>query len=62
MEFKKCLMERRSVNFFDPAKPVSDEELKMGGVGPSMIRLSVGLESMEDLLWDLDQALHAASI
>jgi nitroreductase len=28
MEFKKCLRERRSVNFFDPAKPVSDEELK----------------------------------
>jgi O-acetylhomoserine (thiol)-lyase len=30
-------------------------------VPPEMIRLSVGLETLEDLLWDLDQALHATS-
>jgi O-acetylhomoserine (thiol)-lyase len=30
-----------------------------GGVAPELIRLSVGLETLEDLLWDLDQALHA---
>jgi len=31
------------------------------GVGPEMIRLSVGLENVEDLIWDLDQAFHALS-
>ncbi|NPV92806.1 MAG: O-acetylhomoserine aminocarboxypropyltransferase/cysteine synthase [Firmicutes bacterium] len=39
---------------------LSDEELRAGGVSPEMIRLSIGLETKEDLLWDLDQALHAA--
>jgi O-acetylhomoserine (thiol)-lyase len=38
---------------------LSDEELKQAGVNPSTIRLSIGLESLEDLLWDLDQALSA---
>jgi O-acetylhomoserine (thiol)-lyase len=38
---------------------LSDEELQKAGVGPGMIRLSVGLETLEDLLWDLDQALAA---
>jgi O-acetylhomoserine (thiol)-lyase len=37
---------------------LSDEELRQGGIGPEMIRLSIGLETVEDLLWDLDQALH----
>ncbi len=41
---------------------LSDEELRLGGVSPTMIRLSVGLETLEDLLWDLDQALSAVSI
>ncbi len=40
---------------------LSDEELRAGGVGPEMIRLSIGLETLEDLLWDLDQALSAIS-
>jgi O-acetylhomoserine (thiol)-lyase len=40
---------------------LSDEELARGGVAPEMIRLSVGLETLEDLLWDLDQALRATS-
>ncbi|HET7600110.1 MAG TPA: O-acetylhomoserine aminocarboxypropyltransferase/cysteine synthase family protein [Gemmatimonadales bacterium] len=38
---------------------LTDEELERAGVGPEMIRLSVGLETVEDLLWDLDQALRA---
>lgn len=38
---------------------LSDDELKTSGVGPELIRLSVGLETLEDLLWDLDQALKA---
>ena len=38
---------------------LSDEELAAGSVGPGLVRLSVGLETLEDLIWDLDQALHA---
>lgn len=40
---------------------LTDEELEQGGVRPEMIRLSVGLETTEDLIWDLEQALHAIS-
>jgi O-acetylhomoserine (thiol)-lyase len=40
---------------------LTDEELKLCGVGPEMIRLSVGLENVEDLIWDLEQAFHALS-
>ncbi len=40
---------------------LSEEELKQGGVAPEMIRLSVGLETLDDLLWDLEQAFHAIS-
>ncbi|MCE0497599.1 MAG: O-acetylhomoserine aminocarboxypropyltransferase/cysteine synthase [Methylacidiphilales bacterium] len=40
---------------------LTDEELAACGVGPEMIRLSVGLENVEDLIWDLDQAFHALS-
>ena len=38
---------------------LSEEELAKGGVSPELIRLSIGLENVEDLLWDLDQALPA---
>lgn len=37
---------------------LSDAELEAAGVGGGMIRLSIGLETTEDLLWDLDQALQ----
>jgi O-acetylhomoserine (thiol)-lyase len=40
---------------------LTDQELSACGVGPEMIRLSVGVENVEDLLWDLDQALHVLS-
>jgi len=39
---------------------LSDDELKAGGIGPGLIRLSVGLETTDDLMWDLDQALAQA--
>lgn len=38
---------------------LSDEELRQAGIAPEMIRLSIGLETLDDLLWDLDQALWA---
>jgi O-acetylhomoserine (thiol)-lyase len=40
---------------------LSDTELVAAGVDAGMIRLSIGLETTEDLIWDLDQALLATS-
>jgi O-acetylhomoserine (thiol)-lyase len=34
---------------------LSDDELRAAGVGPGTIRLSVGLEDVSDLIWDLEQ-------
>jgi O-acetylhomoserine (thiol)-lyase len=39
---------------------LSEEEQRAGGVTPDMIRLSIGLEDVDDLIWDLDQALSRA--
>jgi O-acetylhomoserine (thiol)-lyase len=41
---------------------LTDEELAESGVPPEMIRLSIGLETVDDLIWDLDRALHAISL
>ena len=38
-------------------RQLSDEELAGAGIGPGTIRLSVGLEDLDDLLWDLDSGL-----
>ena len=38
---------------------LSEEEQTAAGVSPDFIRLSVGLEDIDDILWDLDQALNA---
>ncbi|MBT4719582.1 MAG: bifunctional O-acetylhomoserine aminocarboxypropyltransferase/cysteine synthase, partial [Rhodospirillaceae bacterium] len=38
-------------------RQLSEEQQIAAGAGPDVIRLSVGLESVEDLLRDLDQAL-----
>jgi O-acetylhomoserine (thiol)-lyase len=40
---------------------LSEEELRIAGVTPDFIRLSIGIEDIEDILWDLDQALAAAT-
>tara|TARA_B100000073_G_scaffold84691_1_gene65391 strand:- start:2312 stop:3595 length:1284 start_codon:yes stop_codon:yes gene_type:complete len=37
---------------------LSEEEMQLGGVTPEMVRLSVGLEDVEDIIYDLDQALE----
>ena len=39
---------------------LSDEEMIAAGITPDMVRLSVGIEDAEDLIWDLEQALAAA--
>ncbi len=38
---------------------LSDEELQAAGISAGTIRLSVGLETVEDLLWDLERGLAA---
>jgi O-acetylhomoserine (thiol)-lyase len=40
---------------------LTDAELELGGVGPDMVRLSVGREDIGDLLWDLENGLRAAA-
>jgi len=39
---------------------LSDEEKSSGGISDDMIRLSIGIEDIDDILWDLDQALEVA--
>jgi O-acetylhomoserine (thiol)-lyase len=38
-------------------RQMSEEEQLAAGITPDMIRISVGLESIDDILWDIDQAL-----
>jgi len=38
-------------------RQLSDRELEKAGVTADMIRISVGIETIDDILWDLDQAL-----
>jgi O-acetylhomoserine (thiol)-lyase len=42
-------------------RQMSDEEQLKAGVQPDMVRMSVGIESLDDILWDIDQALNEAS-
>jgi O-acetylhomoserine (thiol)-lyase len=38
---------------------LSDAELQAAGVPPESVRLSVGLEDVDDLIWDLERGLQA---
>ncbi len=40
---------------------LTDEQQLSSGVSDDLVRLSIGLEDIDDILWDLDQALTAAS-
>lgn len=40
---------------------LSEDEHKAAGITPDLVRLSVGLEDVDDLIWDLDQALGERS-
>ena len=40
---------------------LSDEALHACGIPPDLVRISVGLEDVEDICWDLDRALREAS-
>jgi O-acetylhomoserine (thiol)-lyase len=41
-------------------RQLSEAELKSAGVTPDMIRLCIGIEHIDDILADLDQALDAS--
>lgn len=43
-------------------RQLSEEEQIAAGVSPDMIRISVGLETLDDILWDVDQALAASQV
>lgn len=40
---------------------LNEKEQELAGVTPDMIRVSVGIENVDDLIWDLNQALEKAS-
>ena len=39
---------------------MTEEQQKAGGIPPEMVRLSVGIEHIDDITADLDQALSAS--
>jgi O-acetylhomoserine (thiol)-lyase len=39
-------------------RQLTEEEQRRAGVTPDMIRISVGLETLDDIIWDIDQALE----
>jgi O-acetylhomoserine (thiol)-lyase len=41
-------------------RQLSEADQVKAGVPPDMVRLSIGLETLDDILWDLDQALARA--
>jgi O-acetylhomoserine (thiol)-lyase len=38
-------------------RQMSEEQQLSAGISPDMVRISVGLETLDDILWDIDQAL-----
>ena len=41
-------------------RQLSEEQQAAAGVTPDMVRVSVGLETLDDILWDIEQALAAS--
>jgi O-acetylhomoserine (thiol)-lyase len=39
---------------------LGEQQLADAGVEPGLVRISVGIEDVEDIIYDIDQALHAA--
>ena len=54
-DLRTCVLHPASMTH----RQLSDEELIAAGVSPDLIRLSVGLEHIDDLKADFDQALNA---
>jgi O-acetylhomoserine (thiol)-lyase len=38
-------------------RQLADEDLEKAGVSADMVRISIGLETVDDIIWDIDQAL-----
>ena len=47
------------LDLFDVRSQLSEEEKASAGVTPEYVRLSVGIENIDDILEDLDNALRA---
>jgi O-acetylhomoserine (thiol)-lyase len=45
----------------DPNRTFLTSPFVAGGIGDDLIRLSVGLEEIDDILWDLDRGLRASA-
>jgi O-acetylhomoserine (thiol)-lyase len=43
-------------------RQLTDEEQLTAGVTPDMIRISVGLETIDDIIWDIEQALEKSQV
>ncbi len=41
-------------------RPLSDEQRAAAGAGPDVVRVSIGLETVDDIIAYLDQALERA--
>ena len=41
---------------------LNEEEQINAGVAPDMVRLSIGIEDVNDIIWDIDQALNKSQI
>jgi O-acetylhomoserine (thiol)-lyase len=41
-------------------RQMEEADLVKAGVTPDMVRISVGIETLDDILWDIDQALGEA--
>jgi len=42
-------------------RQLNEEQQSLAGVSPDMVRVSVGLELIDDILWDIDQALQKSA-
>jgi O-acetylhomoserine (thiol)-lyase len=42
-------------------RQLSPEQLKAAGAGPDVVRVSIGIESVDDIIADLDQTLNASA-
>ena len=40
---------------------MNEEQQKAGGITPELVRLSIGIEHVDDIIADIDQALAAAT-
>ena len=51
-------LSRISCQSQDTHRQLSDEQLIEAGVAPDLIRLSVGIENVNDIIADLEQAME----